>query len=86
MTAALSVVPPVVARPRPARRLLTFGQVRLRLGISRRTLYDWLAQDKFPKHSHSLPEIRSLTQRRRWDERLVLDWIEARRVGREVSS
>lgn len=80
MSAALVAVPPVQA-PRPSRRLLRFGQVRLRLGVSRRTLYDWIASNKFPEHTHELPEIKSPTQRRRWAVEVVDAFTEARRVG-----
>lgn len=84
MSAALVAVPPI-SSPRPSRRLLRFGQVRLRLGVSRRTLYDWIAGKKFPPHTHELPEIKSLTQRRRWAVEVVDGWTEARRVGSDLA-
>ena len=82
MTGMVALMPllQAVAPPRPARRLLTFGQVRRRLGVGRTTLWDWISDGTFPQASHSLP-LKSQTQRRRWDERIVLDWIERRRAG-----
>lgn len=83
MSAAVTpLLPRAVEAPtqRPARRLLSFGQVRRRLGVSRVTLWGWIAEGKFPRHTHELPEIKSQTQRRRWDVAAVDEWTEARRL------
>jgi len=78
-TTARAAAPP---RPAPARGLLSFSQLRRGLGISRWTLSAWIADGRFPAHTHELPEIKSTTQRRRWDVAVFEAWTEARRLGR----
>lgn len=78
--AILQLAPPDWEPAKPARRLLSFGQVRRRLGISRWTLRDWVESGRFPTHTHELPELKSQSQRRRWDVAVVDEWTEKRRT------
>lgn len=60
---------PLAGEPRRITRLIRLAEVKHRVGLSRSTIYRWMAEGRFPKPGRLGSYIVA------WEEQVINDWI-----------
>lgn len=66
---------PMPAEPGQKTRLIRLKEVLYRVGLSRSTIYRWIASGEFPK------PVRLSSYIVAWDEQVINDWIASHGAG-----
>lgn len=60
---------------RPVTRLIRLAEVKHRVGLSRSTIYRWIAEGRFPRPKRLGNYIVA------WEEKVINDWIDRQASG-----